>query len=253
MTHPCFKACDISFAWDSTAVFLELNLVLKPRTVSCILGKSGCGKTSLFTVLTGLAVPHSGHIYLGQRDITGEPGWVGYMLQKDLLLEHLRIIDNVALPHLAQGLSRKKARAEALELLKTFQLDSYAHHWPRQLSGGMRQRIALLRSFSLQTDYLFLDEPFSALDAFTRSEIHQWFLSTLHESNRGACLITHDVDEALCLADTIYVMRSHPDPSQGARLYKALEVERKGVSAQEFSLTEDYLAYKKQLLSSLED
>ena len=137
----------VSVAFDGVHVLDDVSLTVASGHIACLLGPSGCGKTTLFHVVAGLSLPDAGHVVLDGREITGEPGQLAYMLQKDLLLPEKTIADNVALPLVLRGVPREQARARALELFDTFGLAGTADRWPSELSGGMRQRAALLRSY----------------------------------------------------------------------------------------------------------
>ena len=200
----------VSVAFDGVRVLDDVNLTVESGHIACLLGPSGCGKTTLFHAVAGLSVPDSGRVLLDGRDITGVPGQLAYMLQKDLLLPEKTIVDNVSLPLVLRGVSRDAARKQALELFDTFGLAGTANRWPSELSGGMRQRAALLRSYLFSQEFMLLDEPFSALDAFTKADMHVWFLDVAERFGTTALVVTHDVDEALELADKIFVMRGAP-------------------------------------------
>ena len=132
------------------------------------------------------------------------------MLQKDLLLPHKTVIDNVALPLVLKGASRSEARERAEGLFELFGLSGVEGRWPAELSGGQRQRAALMRSYLFSHEFMLLDEPFSALDAFTKAELHTWFLSVMDACGASALVVTHDIDEAVKIGDVIFVMRGAP-------------------------------------------
>ena len=139
-----------------------------------IVGNSGSGKTTLFHVLSGLTTPEEGRVLLNGEDITSRPGQISYMLQKDLLFPHKKIIDNTALPLVLHGMSKNEARKKAQMYFKDFGLEGTEYQYPSQLSGGMRQRAALLRTYLSSNGVALLDEPFSALDTITKTAIHRW-------------------------------------------------------------------------------
>jgi len=173
-----------------------------------ILGPSGSGKSTLLNLLAGLLRPDSGSIAV--QSASGEPHGVAYMPQRDLLLPWRRIIDNATLPLLASGMARKQAREAVEPLLPVFGLDGFAELYPAELSGGMRQRAALLRTVSGGGDILLLDEPFGALDAITRRQMQDWLLSVFTIMHKTVLFITHDVDEAVYLADRVIVFSPRP-------------------------------------------
>jgi len=175
-----------------------------------IVGPSGCGKSTLLRILAGLLVPDSGTATVNGASTIGRPGLVAYMPQKDLLFPWRRTLANATLGAEIAGVSRHEARARALELFPRFGLSGFERAWPAQLSGGMRQRLALLRTFLTPRDTVLLDEPFGALDAITRREMHRWLQEVWLDDRRTVLFVTHDVEEALTLSDEVYVMTRRP-------------------------------------------
>jgi NitT/TauT family transport system ATP-binding protein len=192
-----------------------LDLVAEENQFVAIVGPTGSGKSTLFHILAGLLAPTSGNVLLEGQEITGSAGHVAYMMQKDLLLSWRRVIDNVALgPELA-GESRAVARERARELLPLFGLADFEDFYPAGLSGGMRQRVALMRTFLCEKNLLLLDEPFSALDALTRAGLHEWLQEVCSEFPRTVLFITHDPEEAVLLSDRTYVLTRRPARIKG--------------------------------------
>jgi ABC-type nitrate/sulfonate/bicarbonate transport system ATPase subunit len=179
------------------------------RFVSLI-GPSGCGKSTIFNIAAGLQLPTTGRVIIGGEDATGTIGQVGYMLQKDLLLPWRTVLDNVALGMEIRGVPKSEARERALPLLHRYGLGGFEHRYPSALSGGMRQRAALLRTLLIDVDVILLDEPFGALDAQTKAHMQEWLLQLFQDFGRTVILVTHDVEEAIFLSDDIYVMASRP-------------------------------------------
>lgn len=175
-----------------------------------LVGPSGCGKSTLLRVLAGLLVPTGGSAEVGGVSAVGRPGLVAFMPQKDLLLPWRRALANAALGLEVHGVPRKEARARARALFGVFGLEGFEQAWPVQMSGGMRQRLALLRTFLVPSRVLLLDEPFGALDAITRRGMHAWLQAVLALEPRTVLLVTHDVEEALVLADRVVVMSPRP-------------------------------------------
>ena len=175
-----------------------------------IVGPSGCGKSTLFNIIAGLDPPSTGHVYLdGLRD-SELLGRVGYMPQQDLLMPWRTVLDNTALGLVLAGVSRAEARERARAQFAAFGLEGFEEVWPGQLSSGMRQRAALLRTFLTGNELLLLDEPFGALDALTRRDMQQWLIGVWQERKASVLFVTHDVEEALFLSDRIYVMSPRP-------------------------------------------
>lgn len=191
-------------------VLAGLSLVARENEFVAIVGPSGCGKSTLFNVVGGLLLPEAGRVCLDGANIAGSPGHVAYMMQKDLLLGWRSIVDNVTLgPELA-GRPRSAYRESALELMRRFGLEGFEYFYPSALSGGMRQRAALMRTILCDKSLLLLDEPFGALDALTRAAMQEWLLDIWHDFRRTVLFITHDPEEAVFLSDRIYVLTSRP-------------------------------------------
>jgi len=188
----------------------NVSLAVPEGAFVSIVGPSGCGKSTLLRILAGLLVPSSGDARVGTERALGRPGLVGYMPQRDLLLPWRRVRDNATLGAEMSGIARAEARASAAALYERFGLSGFERAWPSQLSGGMRQRLALLRTFLVPRQTLLLDEPFGALDAITRRQMHGWLQDVWRGDGRTVVLVTHDIDEALSLSDAVYVMSPRP-------------------------------------------
>lgn len=189
-------------SFGSTDVLENINIELKEGELVSIVGPSGCGKSTIFNILTDLI-----KLDKGKAEINGE---VSYMYQKDLLLPYKTILDNVSLPLQINGVSKKRAREEALSYFEVFDLQGYENSYPHELSGGMKQRANFLRTFICSNDIMLLDEPFGALDSITKRSIQEWFLHIRKKVNSTILLITHDIDEAIMLSDRIYVLSNKP-------------------------------------------
>lgn len=175
-----------------------------------IVGPSGCGKSTLFNIIAGLVRPDAGDVRLDNQLVTGATGHVGYMLQKDLLVPWRTVHDNITM---AARLTRRvtpEDRAEAQRVAEQYGLGEFLRHYPSALSGGMRQRVAFMRTLVTHQALLLLDEPFGALDAQTRLEMQQWLLRVWHDTRRTVLFITHDVDESIFLSDRVVVMSPRP-------------------------------------------
>ena len=186
------------------------TLSLEEGEFLCLVGPSGCGKSTLFNVAVGLTRPDAGRVLLGGSEITGRRGLLGYMPQRDLLLPWRRVIDNLVIGVQVQRGDLAAARRRARRLAPMFGLDGFLNHHPHQLSGGMRQRAALLRTIVSGNKVLLLDEPFGALDALTRLEMHRFLLGVRSELDLTVLFVTHDPDEAVALADRVAVMSPRP-------------------------------------------
>jgi len=237
---------NITKSYNDKTVIEDINIHLKEGELVSLLGVSGSGKTTLFNIISGLIMPDEGSVQLSDRDITGRPGSVAYMLQKDMLLPHKKIIDNVSLPLLLKGMPRKDARAHADELFEEFGLEGTQYKYPNQLSGGMKQRAALLRTYMTSDGVVLLDEPFSALDTLTKSAMQKWYLQVMEHISLSTLFITHDIDEAILLSDRIYIMSGAP-----GKIVDEIVIEEKRPRRDDFNLTPEFLEYKKRIISKL--
>jgi ABC-type nitrate/sulfonate/bicarbonate transport system ATPase subunit len=193
-----------------TAVLEDISLHVEAGEFVSILGPSGAGKSTIFRLLTGALQADRGTITSHGRDIGRGSQPFAFMPQRDALMPWRRIIDNVTLGLEIQGVSRREARARAVPMLADFGLQDFARHYPAQLSGGMRQRAALLRTVVQGRAVQLLDEPFGALDALTRTRMQRWFEDRWQSARWTTLLVTHDVREAVALSDRIYVLSARP-------------------------------------------
>lgn len=175
-----------------------------------LIGPSGCGKSTIFNMIAGIVPIDQGKVFIDGQDCTGEPGHVSYMYQKDLLLPWKKVIDNAALPLFLKGKNIREARKKVIPYFKLFGLQGFEYKYPFQLSGGMRQRAALLRTYMFSKDILLLDEPLGGLDAITRSKMQSWLLQVMEKVKASVLFITHDIEEAIYLSDRIYVLSARP-------------------------------------------
>nr|WP_310786304.1 ABC transporter ATP-binding protein [Fusobacterium nucleatum] len=199
---------NLSYSFGNNPILKDINIHVNENEMVAIVGSSGVGKSTLFNLIAGVLKKQAGKITInGSEDYIGK---VAYMLQKDLLFEHKTIIDNVILPLIIAKIDKKEALEEGNKILKQFNLDKYANKYPQQLSGGMRQRVALIRTYMFKRKIFLLDEAFSALDAITKKELHKWYLDLKKEFNLTTLLITHDIEEAVFLSDRIYILGNKP-------------------------------------------
>lgn len=212
-----------------------------------LIGPSGCGKSTLLNIVCGLVQPDRGEVLLDGQPVVDRTGLLGYMLQKDLLLPWRKVLDNVVLGPEISGVSRKEARQEALRLLPLFGLEGFEGSYPATLSGGMRQRAALLRTFLCRRDVMLLDEPFGALDALTRRQLQRWLLDVWSQFGQTIIFVTHDVDEAIYLANRVYVMTPRP-----GRIKLELDIPLVRPREPEMITSGVFASLKGQLLSALE-
>ena len=241
-----FSCEHITRNYDNKAVVEDISLELPPAGFISLLGPSGVGKTTLFNVLAGVDKPDGGRVFLGSGDITGVSGKVSYMLQKDLLLEYRTVLDNVILPLLIRGEKKKPAREYAKEFFPIFGLSGYEKKYPNELSGGMRQRAALLRTYLMNNPIILLDEPFSALDAITRRSMQSWYAEIAVKMNFSTLLITHDIEEAIVLSDTIYILNGSP-----GKIQHRIDIETARPREQDFSVSAEFNEKKRIILEAI--
>ena len=244
---PVLEVKGVSKSFDGEEIIRDITLELKEGEIVSLLGVSGGGKTTLFNVIAGLSMPDEGEIYLEGNDVTGKPGNISYMLQKDLLLPYRTIVDNVALPLMIRGMRKNEAREKAAGYFEEFGLLGAEKKYPSEVSGGMKQRAALLRTYLFSEKVALLDEPFSALDMLTKASVHEWYLDVMEKIRLSTLFITHDIDEAILLSDRIYLLTGKP----GA-ITKEIVIKETKPRKKDFNLSENFLQYKKEIISHLE-
>jgi ABC-type nitrate/sulfonate/bicarbonate transport system ATPase subunit len=238
---------NITVCYDGSKVIDDISIELRQGEIVSILGVSGVGKTTLFNVISGLVMPDEGTVELDGKNITGTTGNVSYMLQKDLLLPYKTIIDNVSLPLIIRGEKKSKAREYTAKYFEEFGLEGTENKYPNQLSGGMRQRAALLRTYLFSNQVALLDEPFSALDNITKGNMHQWYLHVMEQIKLSTFLITHDIDEAILLSDRIYIIAGKP-----GKITEEIIISETKPRHKDFIVSENFMNYKKHIIKSLE-
>ncbi|MFA9378761.1 MAG: ABC transporter ATP-binding protein [Lachnotalea sp.] len=237
----------ITVNYDKIKIIDDVSIELNKGELVCLLGVSGAGKTTLFNVISGLLEPDTGSILLDDQNITGEAGKISYMLQKDLLLPFKTVLDNVALPLIIKGEKRRFAREKASTYFSDFGLEGTQKQYPHQLSGGMRQRAAMLRTYLFSGEVALLDEPFSALDAITKSSMHKWYLDVMEQIKLSTIFITHDIDEAIFLSDRIYILTGKP-----GKIVKEIKITEPKPRRKEFVVSSAFMDYKREILKLLE-
>ncbi|MFS8037034.1 ABC transporter ATP-binding protein [Xanthobacter sp. AM11] len=216
-----------------------------------VVGPSGCGKSTLFNIVAGLEEPDAGSAMrfegrsVHSADLLGR---VSFMPQRDLLLPWRTVIDNAILALEVEGTPRRQARALAERMLPEFGLAGFGQQYPHQLSGGMRQRVALMRTFLFKRDLMLLDEPFGALDALTRTMMQRWLLDVWQKHQRTILFITHDVDEALFLGDRVLVMSARPGK---VKLTQKVDLPRP--RPPEIVISPEFIRLKRTLLEAIEE
>lgn len=204
------EVIDIRKSYPGLHTLENIFLELKKNQFVSVLGPSGCGKSTLFNIISGLEEPDHGEIIIDGKVYNGKTGRVSYMHQKDLLLPWNNILDNVCLPLYIKGENKTDAHQKAKKHIPDFGLEGFEDNYPSQLSGGMRQRAALLRTYLFAQDIMLLDEPFGNLDAITRRKMQDWLLGLFDKLDASVLFITHDIDEAIFLSDRIYLLSKRP-------------------------------------------
>ena len=193
---------NINKSYDGVQVLKDITMEVKSGELVSILGPSGSGKSTLFNVITNLIKADSGEVKVN--------GKVSYMYQKDTMVPWKKVIDNIGIPLVFKGKSKKEAREIVAQYMKQFGLEGFESKYPSMLSGGMKQRANFLKTFLTSNDIMLLDEPFGALDSITRRKLQKWLLNLRHEMNSTILFITHDIDEAILLSDRIYIISDKP-------------------------------------------
>lgn len=233
---------------DDFDIIDDLSFSVEPGSFHCVVGVSGCGKSTVLRLTCGLLRPKSGTIRINGAPIQGQSRCCGYMPQRDLLFPWRTVGENLALPLEIRGGYTKAQRRELAEAaLEDVGLAGCAGKFPGELSGGMRQRAAFARTMLAGGGLLLLDEPFSALDALTKREIHRWYMDMMDQLKLTTLFITHDIDEAVLLSDRIYILSGRP-----GRIAAELPVAQPRPRDLSFTLSEAFLDCKKQILSLLD-
>lgn len=193
-----------------TEALRDISLAVSASEFVAIIGQSGCGKSTLLSLISGILAPTGGVVLIDGQPVTGPTRKVGYMLQQDCLFEWRTILDNAVLGAEIQGADIRGAKERASQLLTRYGLGQFLHHLPRELSGGMRQRVALARTLTTDPDVVLLDEPFSALDSQTRLALADEVGEILRRERKTTILVTHDIGEAISMAERVIVLTRRP-------------------------------------------
>ncbi|ASN06780.1 ABC transporter ATP-binding protein [Virgibacillus necropolis] len=233
----------LSKSFGNKSVLDKVTFTVNEGEFVSILGPSGSGKSTLFHLIGGISIPDSGEIYLDENQINGKRGSIGYTPQAPSLLPWRTILQNVLL---GAELSGEKNEEEALKMIKRAGLKGYEKAYPHELSGGMRQRVAFIRSLLSPQSLICLDEPFSALDEFTRLDMQKWLLSIWEDYKQSILFVTHNIEEAIYLSDRIIVLSANP-----ATVKKEFSIPFKRPRDEDLFLTEEFLQWKKAIYQQL--
>ena len=240
------KVVGVTREYNHKNIIEDIHIHLHQGEFVSILGPSGCGKSTLFNVIAGLLTPEAGQVFVNDLDVTGKTGVVSYMYQRDLLLPWRNVIDNGILPLEIRGISKKEAREKVKAMLPVFQLQDDGEKYPVQLSGGMKQRVSLLRTTMFSKEIMLLDEPFGGLDAITRLKMQEYLLEILKKIQGSVLFITHDIDEAIFLSDRIYIINGAP-----AHIIEEIIVPVKHASPEEMMTTPALRQLRSDILKRL--
>lgn len=234
---------NISKSFHNKKVLHDISLHIHSGEFVSLLGPSGSGKSTLFSLIGGLLTPDEGDIFLNDDVITNKTGFISYMPQQSTLFPWRTVLDNTVL---GQELVEKVDKKHAKTLLEKAGLGEFIHAYPHQLSGGMKQRVAFIRALLSPQSIMCLDEPFSALDAFTRLDMQKWLLETWEAYQKSIVFITHDIEEALFLYDKIVVISSNP-----AEVIDIIDVPFERPRSEELLLSYSFLDVKKRVTDSI--
>lgn len=235
---------NVSFSFGEKDILHDVSFVGEKEQVTCIVGPSGSGKSTLFEIIGGLLAPKEGDVLLDYRSIVGEKGNIAFMPQESTLFPWRTIMDNITLPLEISGKTFEET--DILMYLERAGLEEYAFSFPNQLSGGMKQRVSFIRALVANVPLLLLDEPFSALDEFTRRDMQNWLLKTIQESPRTILFVTHQIEEALLMADKIIVLSNKP-----AKVIKEFVLPNREQRAEDWTFTPEAQALKKNIVNLL--
>ncbi|WP_395939772.1 ABC transporter ATP-binding protein [Bacillus sp. 03113] len=249
---PILSIKGLSFSFQQKgiekSILQSISMDIQPGEFVSLVGSSGSGKSTLFKLIAGLLEPYEGQIWINGQDSSKRLGTVGYMPQQDLLLPWRTILDNILLPLEISKIKKKQKISEIREWLSRFGLEKYENAYPNKLSGGMRQRVAFLRTLMTGKNLLLLDEPFGALDSMTKRHMHSWLLELWGDLQKTVLFITHDLEEALLLSDRIFLL-----PAKEARKIQEVKVNLLRPRSSELIYQSDFIQMRKELERLIQD
>ena len=228
---------------------IELNgvsLDIMENEFICVVGPSGCGKSTLLNIIAGLLEPTSGKVYCDGKEVTGTGTERGVVFQQYALFPWMTVKKNVMFGLNLKGIKGKEAEDIAMKYIKMVQLEDFVDHYPKELSGGMKQRVAIARAYAVNPSILLMDEPFGALDAQTRTQLQTELLETWEKERKTCFFITHDVDEAIILAQKVIIMSARP-----GRIKEIVDINIPYPRTQETKMTPEFLELKNHIWSQV--
>lgn len=223
-----------------------VDLDIKENEFICVVGPSGCGKSTLLNIIAGLHEPTSGRVLCDGEEVKGTGPDRGVVFQQYALFPWMTVKKNVMFGLELKGIKGKEAEEIAMKYIKMVQLEDFANHFPKELSGGMKQRVAIARAYAVDPSVLLMDEPFGALDAQTRTQLQQELLETWEKERKTCFFITHDVDEAIILAQRVIIMSARP-----GRIKEIVEIDIPYPRNQETKMSERFLELKNHIWSQV--
>ncbi len=219
-----------------------VDLEIKENEFICVVGPSGCGKSTLLNIIAGLEMPTEGAVYIDNKKIEGTGVERGVVFQQYALFPWMTVLKNVMFGPRLQGKSKEEAEAIAMKYIKMVQLEDFVNHYPKELSGGMKQRVAIARAYAVNPEVLLMDEPFGALDAQTRTQLQSELLETWEKEQKTCFFITHDVEEAIILAQKVIIMSARP-----GRIKDIVDIDIPYPRNQETKMSQRFLELKNEI------
>lgn len=219
-----------------------VNLDIAENEFICVVGPSGCGKSTLLNIIAGLLEPTSGAVYCDGKKVEGTGTERGVVFQQYALFPWMTVKKNVMFGLKLQGIKGKEAEEKAMKYIKMVQLEDFLDHYPKELSGGMKQRVAIARAYAVNPSVLLMDEPFGALDAQTRTQLQSELLETWEKEQKTCFFITHDVDEAIILAQKVIIMSARP-----GRIKEIVDIDIPYPRTQETKMSPEFLELKNHI------
>lgn len=241
-----FDIRKLNLHYGSFHALKDVNLSIEEKEITAFIGPSGCGKSTLLNIIAGLSEPTSGKVYCDGKEVTGTGTERGVVFQQYALFPWLTVKKNVMFALEMRGVKGKAAEEEAMKYLEMVDLAKFADHYPKELSGGMKQRVAIARAYAAEPEVLLMDEPFGALDAQTRTQLQTELLETWEKKRKTCFFITHDVEEAIILAQRVIIMSARP-----GRIKDIVDIDIPYPRTQETKMTPHFMELKNHIWSQV--